>query len=552
MPDDAPSSSLWTAFCQRERRARFVEGCAVKTFDWAELLRHHPVLSSLDETHVRWFVSEDVSSERTYEPGVVIFREGDEGDSIFLVGSGSAEAVLGDGRGQTIQLSLMRRGETFGEMAFFEGRPRSATVRARDACVVLEIKGQELRRFADARPDIEFKVLLTVSERLRSKNDQLLALHLKALEIANRAKDEFFATLGHELRNPLGVISAAIHVLNMHDEPDDRGARLKEIIARQTQHLSRLVDDLLDVSKLVAGKVSLEQRSENLRELAERTLSSLREVGRATQHVISLTGESLWVKGDPTRLEQVVMNLLDNALKSTPPGGRIDVSIASEGSDAILRVRDTGVGIHPDALPLIFDPFVQANRTTFGRAEGGLGLGLTLVKRLVELHGGTVSASSPGPNRGSEFVVRLPRASDAITAPGPAEALPAQRARHILIVDDHPDVREVLRLLLEAWGHRVEEAETGERGLEIIQRSHPDVILMDIGLPDLDGCSVARAVRSARGGNACLLVAITGYGGAADRRRTSEAGFDAHLTKPLNEDELARILVSKGVPFQTT
>ena len=520
----------------------------MKTFDWAALLRHHPLLSSLDAKHADWLVSEGASTERTYEPGAVIIREGDEGDSIFLIGSGSAEAVLGDGGGRTIPLSLMLPGETFGEMAFFEGKPRSATVRARDACVVLEIEGQQLRRLADARPDIEFKVLLTVSERLRSKNEQLLALHLKAVEGANRVKDEFFATLGHELRNPLSVISAAIHVLNAGDDSDERATRLRETIARQTRHLSRLVDDLVDVSKLVAGKLTLERRSENLSELVERTLSSFRDVGRATEHVISLTGESLWVNGDSTRLEQVVLNLLDNAVKYTPPGGRIDVSIASEGSEAILRVRDTGVGIHPDSLPLIFDPFVQANRPPV-RSQSGLGLGLTLVKRLVELHGGTVSASSAGPSRGSEFVVRLPRAPHAIGAPEPAEARPVpERGRRILIVDDHPDVREVLRLMLEGWGHRVEEAETGERGLEVIQHSRPDVVLVDIGLPDLDGCSVARAVRSARGGDAYLLVAITGYGAAADRRRTSEAGFDAHLTKPLDEDELARVVVSEKRP----
>ena len=448
----------------------------------------------------------------------------------------------------------MRPGETFGEMGFFEGKPRSATVRARDACVVLEMKGQELRRLADARPDIEFKVLLTVSERLRSKNEQLLALHLKALEGANRAKDEFFATLGHELRNPLGVISTAIRVLDAGGDSDERAARLKQIIARQTQHLSRLVDDLLDVSTLVAGKLALERRSEDLHELVERTLSSFREVGRLSQHLISLTGESSWVKADPIRLEQVVRNLLDNAVKYTPPGGRIDISVASEAGAAILRVRDTGVGIHPDSLPLIFDAFVQVDRSP-ARSQSGLGLGLTLVKRLVELHGGTVSASSAGPNRGSEFVVRLPLAARARAAPVPGEARPTaqrQSTRHILIVDDHPDVREVLRMLLEAWGHRVEEAETGESGLAIVQRSHPDVVLVDIGLPDLDGCTVARAVRSARGGGACLLVAITGYGAAADRRRTSEAGFDAHLTKPLDEDELARILVSERRPPHAT
>jgi signal transduction histidine kinase len=509
----------------------------VKAFDWAGFLRRHPLLSSLDATHADWLVSEDVSTERSYGPGAVIVREGEEGDSIFLIGSGSAEAVLGDGRGQTIPLSLMRPGETFGEMGFFEGMPRSATVRAREACIVLEIEGKELRRLADARPDIEFKVLLTVSERLRSKNEQLMALHLKAVEGANRAKDEFLATLGHELRNPLGVISGAIHVLAQNRDVDERGARLMEIIARQTGHLSRLVDDLLDVSRLVAGKLTLERRSEDLHELARRTLSSFRALGRGTGHTVSLTGESSWVSCDSTRLEQVVMNLLDNAVKYTPPGGRIDLSIENEASEAVMRVRDTGIGIQRESLPLIFDSFVQA------RSHGGLGLGLTLVKRLVEQHGGTVSASSAGPERGSEFVVRLPRAPHPGAAPAPAEAHAApRRSRHVLIVDDHPDVREVLRLILEAWGHRVEEAETGERGLEIIQRSHPEVVLIDIGLPDLDGCAVARAVRSARGGEACTLVAITGYGAAADRRRTREAGFDAHLTKPLDEDELARIL----------
>jgi signal transduction histidine kinase/CheY-like chemotaxis protein len=517
----------------------------VKRFDWAELLRHHPLLSSLDAKHARWLVSERVSTERRYEPGAEIIREGDAGDSIFLIGSGSAEAVLADGCGRTIQLSLMRPGETFGEMAFFEGQPRSATVRACDACVVLEIRGQELRRLADARPDVEFKVLLTVSERLRSKNEQLLALHLKAVEGANRAKDEFLATLGHELRNPLGVISAAINMLNASTDSDERAASLKDIIARQTQHLSRLVDDLLDVSALAAGKAAFEPRPEDLLELVARTLTSFREAGRGAQHQISFEGESSWVNGDATRLEQVVRNLLDNAVKYTPSGGWIDVDVASEGDEAVLRVRDSGVGIDRAGLALIFDPFVQLGRS-HTRSSSGLGLGLTLVKRLVSLHGGTVSGSSPGPQRGSEFVVRLPRIPRAPTTRQAAKPERApQRARHVLIVDDHPDVRAVLRLLLEAWGHRVEEADTGERALEMIEKSRPEVVLVDIGLPGLDGCSVARAVRSARGGDAYLLVAITGYGAATDRDRTNEAGFDAHLTKPFDEDELARILASR-------
>jgi CheY-like chemotaxis protein len=256
------------------------------------------------------------------------------------------------------------------------------------------------------------------------------------------------------------------------------------------------------------------------------------------------------VDADPTRLEQVVRNLLDNAVKYTPPDGRIDVSIASEFGEAILCVRDTGVGIQQDSLPLIFDPFVQVIRSP---VQSGVGIGLTLVKHLVELHGGTVSASSAGLNRGSEFVVRLPLARHASTGPGSEKAQAApQPTRHVVIVDDHPDVRETLRMLLEAWGHRVEEAETGESGLDIIQHSRPDVVLLDIGLPDLDGCSVARAVRSTRGGDACLLIAITGYGTAADRLRTSQAGFDAHLTKPLDKDELARIIVSERRPLAHT
>src|SRR5262245_2569458 len=353
----------------------------MKGFDWAWLLRHHPILSSLDETHLHWLLSEGVSTERRFEPGAVIFREGDEGDSIFLIGSGSVEAILGDGNGRTLLLSLMQSGETFGEMALFEGRPRSATVRARDACVILEVKGQELRRLADARPDIEFKVLLTVSERLRSKNEQLLAFHLKAVEAANRAKDEFFAMLGHELRNPLGVISGAIQALNRRDEPEQE-RRFREMIMRQTRHLTRLVDDLLDVSKLVAGKLVLEKRREDLREIVEQALAAFRALGKAEQHQIEVTGEPRWVQADAIRIEQIVMNLLDNAVKYTPRGGRVELEIGSEGGHVVLRVRDTGVGIPPDVLPLIFDPFAQARRSGGGRSSGGLGLGLTLVKRL--------------------------------------------------------------------------------------------------------------------------------------------------------------------------
>ena len=519
----------------------------MKAFDWAEFLRLDSFLALQDEATRQWLVSDQASSERTYEPGDSIIREGEVGDSIFVIGSGSAEVLLAVNGAPEILLAVLRRGETFGEMGFFERRPRSATVRAREACVVLEVEGKALRTLADAHPEIGFRLLLMVSERLRRNNERILTLHLKGVEGANRAKDEFVAMLGHELRNPLGAIATAIHVLDARGGPDDTSASLRGIIVRQTHHLSRLVEDLLDVSKLVSGKIVLTtMQPEYLRDVVMRALTSFHEAGKASRHVISVTGAGVRVQADATRLQQVVTNLLDNAVKYTPSGGRVDMTVASEGPDAVLTVRDTGVGIRPDVLPRIFDLFVQAS-DTMARSAGGLGLGLTIVKRLVALHGGSVSASSPGPNQGSEFVVRLPRIAD-----GQGEAQPiaaevaASRARHILVIEDNTDFREGIRLLLESWGHRVEEASNGAQGLDTVRRERPEIVLIDLGLPGVDGYAVARALRAAPGGEALLLVAITGYGRPSDRRQAREAGFDAHLTKPVSPPELAAILLSKS------
>ena len=519
----------------------------MKAFDWAEFLRSDSCLAIQDEKTRQWLVTDQASSEHTYEPGALIIREGERGDSIFVIGSGSVEVLLSVNGEPEILLSILRRGETFGEMGFFERRPRSATVRALEACVVLEVKGEALRRLADTHPEIGLRLLLRVSERLRRMNEQMLTLHLKSVEAANRAKDEFVAMLGHELRNPLGAITTAIHVLDARSGPDDTSASLRGIIARQTRHLSRLVEDLLDVSKLVSGKIVLTTtQPEYLRDVVMRALASFHEAGKASRHVISVTGSGVRVQADPTRLQQVVTNLLDNAVKYTPPDGRVDITVASEGPDAVLTVRDTGVGIHPDVLPRIFDLFVQGS-DTMARSAGGLGLGLTIVKRLVALHGGSVSASSPGPNQGSEFVVRLPRIPDGqVEAESIAPAVAASRARHILVIEDNTDFREGIRLLLESWGHRVEEASNGAQGLDTVRRERPEIVLIDLGLPGVDGYAVARALRSAPGGEALLLVAVTGYGRASDRRRAQEAGFDAHLTKPVSPPELAAILLSKG------
>jgi signal transduction histidine kinase/CheY-like chemotaxis protein len=518
----------------------------VKAFDWAEFLRLDSFFAIQDEKTRQWLVTDQASSEHTYKPGALIIREGELGDSIFVIGSGSAEALLSVGGAPEILLAVLRQGETFGEMGFFERRPRSATVRAYEACVVLEVKGEALRSLADAHPEIGFRLLLQVSERLRRNNEQILTLHLRGVEAANRAKDEFVAMLGHELRNPLGAIATAIHVLDARSGPDDTSASLRGIIARQTHHLSRLVEDLLDVSRLVSGKIALTTQPEYLRDVVMRALTSFHEAGKASRHVISVTAAGVRVQGDPTRLQQVVTNLLDNAVKYTPPEGRVDITVAADGPDAVLTVRDTGIGIRRDVLPRIFDLFVQESDTV-ARSAGGLGLGLTIVKRLVALHGGSVSASSPGPNRGSEFVVRLPRIPDGLVEAQPIAAeVATSRARHILIIEDNTDFREGLRLLLESWGHRVEEASGGAKGLELVRLKRPEIVLIDLGLPGVDGYAVARALRSEPGGEALLLVAITGYGRPSDRRRAQEAGFDAHMTKPVSPPELAAILLSEG------
>jgi signal transduction histidine kinase/CheY-like chemotaxis protein len=512
----------------------------VKTFDWVTFMRRHPILSGLNDQHVQWLLGDEASTERHHDAGEIIVREGEHGDSIFLIGAGTAEAVLTAADGQRIVLSVMSAGETFGEMGLFERRSRSATVRARDTCVVLEIRGAALYHLVDAHPKLEFKVLLNVSERLRSKNEQLLALHLKSADSANRAKDEFLAMLGHELRNPLGAISTAIHVLDRLGKPGDQTAPLRDIIGRQTRQLARLLDDLLDVSKLVSGKIRLHRRQDDLKTIAMRVVSSFDEVGKTTRHTVNVAGDAVAVYADPLRLEQVVGNLLDNALKYTPSGGRIDVIVAAEPDHARLTVRDTGIGIAADMLPRIFDLFVQAN-PTFDRADGGLGLGLTLVKRLVELHGGSVSASSAGPHRGTEFVVRIPRwSADADAGPGGATATDPFARRHVLLVEHNRDLRHGLRVLLESWQYRVEEAASAARGLEILRASRPPIALVDLDVPDLDAHAIVSAGRSVAGGAAVVLIALTE--GQQGGRLSDTAGFDAHLPKPVNPKTLARTL----------
>jgi signal transduction histidine kinase/CheY-like chemotaxis protein len=361
-------------------------------------------------------------------------------------------------------------------------------------------------------------------------------------EAANRAKDEFLAMLGHELRNPLGALSSAVRVLEGGNVQAEQVSRLREIMGRQSLHLARLVDDLLDIGRLTTGRITLNRRPMNLAESARDCVATLSFRDAQNARNISLQTESAWVDGDPDRIAQILTNLLTNAVKYTQPGGKILVSIRTKGDQAIIQIEDDGDGISADLLPHVFDLFVQGNGGP-DRRSGGLGIGLTLVRRLVELHGGTVDAQSDGPGCGSTFTVRLPRieASHAGTTRGSAP-VPEEIGLRILIVEDNSDARESLRLALEQMGHEISEADSGPTGVDVALDKRPDVALIDIGLPGFDGHEVARRIRSASELRGIALVALTGYGQPEDRRRAEQAGFDMHLVKPLDFDRLADFL----------
>ena len=361
-----------------------------------------------------------------------------------------------------------------------------------------------------------------------------------AAEAANRAKDEFLALLGHELRNPLGAIMNATRLLEHPGIGAEDASRARGIIGRQAEHLARLTDDLLDAGRAIMGKVLLELRPLDLSAAVAQALATLRSGGRLGQHRLSEDLQPVWVQADPTRLEQIIANLVMNAVKYTPAGGNISVSARSEDSDAVLRVADNGIGMRRELLTRVFEPFVQGE-PGLDRSAGGLGLGLTLVRQLAALHGGTVRADSDGPGLGSTFTVRLP----AIEARRPAQPAPATKAaissRDILIVEDNADARETLRKLLELQGHRVRVAAEGGAALEAVRSAPPEVALVDIGLPGMDGYEIARRVRAGTG-RRVTLIALTGYGLPEDRRRTAEAGFDLHLVKPVDYEKLAEAL----------
>jgi signal transduction histidine kinase/ActR/RegA family two-component response regulator len=361
-------------------------------------------------------------------------------------------------------------------------------------------------------------------------------------EASSRTKDEFLAMLGHELRNPLAAIGSAIAILNRLSATDERSVHARAVITRQVAHLRELMDDLLDVGRVTTGKIILSPKTIDLGELAGRGWAVLESTGTFTLHNARLETEPVWVNADETRLAQVIDNLVSNAVKYTPAGGSVLLSIRGEGDDAVIRVADTGIGITPELLPRIFDLFVQGEPTR-DRAKGGLGIGLTLVKRLVEMHGGSVDAHSEGPGRGSAFTVRLPRLAVPVeaVATGPSRTA-ARGARRVLLVEDSADVRQMLRLRLELDGHEVHETEDGVAGLAEALGLQPDVAVIDIGLPGLDGWELGRRLRATEAGRRMILVAISGYGQLEDLQLSREAGFDAHLVKPVDLDSLTEAI----------
>jgi signal transduction histidine kinase/ActR/RegA family two-component response regulator len=382
--------------------------------------------------------------------------------------------------------------------------------------------------------------------RLREREESLNAAMAReaqaraAAEHANVAKDQFLAMLGHELRNPLSAIANAATLLDR--KPEGAVAeRMRGIVQRQVQHLVRIVNDLLDVARVTSGKVVLTKSVVDLAVVVVHAIEALKDTGRFAGRSLDARVDSAPVLGDETRLEQIATNLLENACKYTPEGGHITVRVRVDGADVELCVSDDGAGIPADLLPHVFELFVQGERT-LERAQGGLGLGLPVVKRLVDLHGGTVTAESAGPGRGSRFVVRFPLNAGRIEARVPTGASSRAAPLRVALVEDHADTRESLRGVLEREGHEVSVAHDGPSGVALILEARPDVALVDLGMPGFDGLELARRVRSQDARRTTRLVALTGYGGAEDRAAALDAGFDEYMVKPFDLERFRQAL----------
>jgi two-component system, sensor histidine kinase len=411
-------------------------------------------------------------------------------------------------------------------------------VQLQERTIELAIKADELRQ-AQAR--VYERELQAQRRRFEA---EVMERQMQQLADTDRRKDEFLAILAHELRNPLQPLQTAVEVLE-HDPDKPVQPRIRKIVQRQVQHITRLVDDLLDVSRFTAGKLELRLEPIDLDGIVDEAVGSCRTAIDARRHIVEVTAFDgpAFVNGDPVRLVQCVCNLINNAAKYTEPGGTLNIDWGTHRKEGFVRITDNGRGIPVDLLPKIFDMFVQERVTPDG--AGGLGLGLGLVKRLVELHGGTVSAASQGKGKGATFEIRLPLIDEAALAklrPARAKTGPLDRPLRAVVCDDAPDLRDLVADLLRLRGHEVSVVGDGPAAIELIVAERPDVALIDIGLPDMDGYEVARSIRRQLTEYKPRLIAMTGYGQASDRVAAFEAGFDAHIVKPASADKILRAL----------
>jgi signal transduction histidine kinase len=407
--------------------------------------------------------------------------------------------------------------------------------------VTLATKNEQLRRQAAKLSERTMELTATNRRLVREMEER------HAAERKSHAKDEFLAMLGHELRNPLSAISSASALIGMTNAGPDTVGRARQIIQRQTQHLTHIVDDLLDLSRAMSGKILLARRPLDLALLVGGCLDTFRATGRTQGYTVTTDLQPGWVHGDPTRLEQIATNLIDNAVKYTPAGGHIHLAISQVGEDVELSVTDTGVGIPADLLPHVFEVFVQGT-ISLDRSQGGLGIGLSLVRRLVELHGGTIVAQSDGTSNGSTFIMRLPgSAPGAVNAPAVAPVAVGSERPLVLLIEDNDDGREMMATMLEAWDYPVLQAADGLSGVELARTRTPQVALIDIGLPGIDGYEVARRLRQLDATSNIKMIALTGYGLAEDQKRVLEAGFDLHLVKPVDMGALLDVLAGSSV-----
>jgi signal transduction histidine kinase len=376
---------------------------------------------------------------------------------------------------------------------------------------------------------------------------------VRRLQEADRRKDEFLAVLAHELRNPLAPIVNAGQILLREDVPEEERRSAQEVIGRQVRQMARLVDDLMDVSRISHGRIELRRRPADLGEIVRRAVETSRPVIASRGHSLDVTlpAGPLLAEADPTRLEQVFSNLLNNAAKYTEPGGRIRLTAEKVDGHAVLRVKDSGIGISPAQFPTLFEMFVQGDRS-LERSAGGLGIGLGLARSLVEMHGGTVQAQSGGLGQGSEFTVRLPLLPETPAAADPPVAVARAEGNgsgglRVLVVDDNQDSADSMALLLQLRGHQVRTAYDGLEAVTVAESFSPSLVLLDIGLPKLNGYEAARRIRQQPGGGDVKLIAVTGWGQEDDKRRAREAGFDHHVTKPLDVSILEELLASATV-----